>query len=118
MFHNSLWAKQTQIDDKITDEPRREVLGRIIADSEAPVRDATGRSRQRLYEKALRLPQQQSEPAFSPRQTEPEQTWREEICGMILERGPAASGRRTGRSNAKQSRLAQLPGRDCFLLPQ
>lgn len=40
--------------------------GRIIADSEEPVRQATGLFRQRLYGKALQLRQQQSEPAFSP----------------------------------------------------
>ncbi len=40
--------------------------GRIIADSEEPVREATGLFRQRLYDKALQLRQQQSEPAFSP----------------------------------------------------
>ena len=42
--------------------------GRIIADSEEPVRDANARFRQILYEKALRIRQQQSEPAFSPSQ--------------------------------------------------
>lgn len=40
--------------------------GRIIADSEEPVRQATGLFRQRLYDKALQLRQQHSEPAFSP----------------------------------------------------
>jgi hypothetical protein len=40
--------------------------GRIIPDSEGPVRQATGLFRQRLYEKALQLRHQQSEPAFSP----------------------------------------------------
>ena len=40
--------------------------GRIIADSEEPVRAATGLFRQRLYGKALQLRQQQSAPAFSP----------------------------------------------------
>jgi len=40
--------------------------GRIIPDSEQQVRQATALFRQRLYEKALRLRQQQSEPAFSP----------------------------------------------------
>jgi hypothetical protein len=42
--------------------------GRIIPDSEEPVRDANARFRQILYEKALRLRQQHSEPAFSPSQ--------------------------------------------------
>lgn len=40
--------------------------GRIIADSEEPVRQADALFRQRLYEKALQLRQRQSEPAFSP----------------------------------------------------
>lgn len=42
--------------------------GRIIADSEEPVRDACAEFRQRLYQKALRIRQQLSEPAFSPSQ--------------------------------------------------
>jgi hypothetical protein len=40
--------------------------GRIIADSEEPVRQAMGLFRQRLYDQALQLRQQQSAPAFSP----------------------------------------------------
>lgn len=39
--------------------------GRIIADSEEPVRDANAEFRQRMYEKAVRLLQQKQE-AFSP----------------------------------------------------
>lgn len=39
--------------------------GRIIADSEEPVRDANAEFRQRLYERAIRLLQQKQE-AFSP----------------------------------------------------
>ena len=39
--------------------------GRIIADSEEPVRDANGEFRQRLYQKALSLLQRKQE-AFSP----------------------------------------------------
>jgi len=39
--------------------------GRIIADTEEPVRDATGVFREQLYEKALGLLQQRQE-AFSP----------------------------------------------------
>lgn len=42
--------------------------GSIVPDSEEPVRDASARYRQALYERALRLRQQQSEPAFSPSQ--------------------------------------------------
>jgi hypothetical protein len=40
--------------------------GRIIADSEKPVHQANAVFRGRLYEKALQLRQQQSQPAFSP----------------------------------------------------
>lgn len=40
--------------------------GRIIADSEEPVRQASALFRQRLYERALQLRQQHSEAAFSP----------------------------------------------------
>ena len=39
--------------------------GRIIADSEEPVRDASAEFRQRMYEKALSLLQEKRE-AFSP----------------------------------------------------
>ena len=40
--------------------------GRIIADSEEPVRQASALFRQRLYERALQFRQQHSEAAFSP----------------------------------------------------
>jgi len=40
--------------------------GRIIADSEEAVRDASCEFRQRLYQKALGIRQQLSEPDFSP----------------------------------------------------
>jgi len=40
--------------------------GRIIADSEEPVRQAVAVFRRRLYAEAVRLRQQQREPAFSP----------------------------------------------------
>jgi hypothetical protein len=40
--------------------------GRIIADSERPVHQATAVFRGRLYQKAIQFRQQQSEPAFSP----------------------------------------------------
>jgi hypothetical protein len=40
--------------------------GRIIPDSEEPVRQATALFRRRLYERALQLRQQQDEQAFSP----------------------------------------------------
>jgi hypothetical protein len=42
--------------------------GRIIADSEETVRDASAEFRQRLYQESLSLRQQLSEPAFSPSQ--------------------------------------------------
>jgi hypothetical protein len=42
--------------------------GQIITDSEEPVREAIGEFRKRLYQKALELRQQKSEPAFSPSQ--------------------------------------------------
>jgi len=42
--------------------------GRIIADSEEAVRDASCEFRQRLYQKALGIRQQLSEPDFSPSQ--------------------------------------------------
>jgi hypothetical protein len=40
--------------------------GKIIPESEEPVRDASAKFRQALYEKALELRQRQSESAFSP----------------------------------------------------
>ena len=40
--------------------------GNIIPDSEEPVRDASAKFRQALYEKALEIRQRQSESAFSP----------------------------------------------------
>lgn len=40
--------------------------GRIIAESEEPVRQASALFRQRLYERALQFRQQHSEAAFSP----------------------------------------------------
>jgi len=42
--------------------------GRIIADSEEAVRDASREFRQRLYQKALGIRQQLSESDFSPSQ--------------------------------------------------
>jgi Mg2+/Co2+ transporter CorB len=40
--------------------------GRIIADSEEPVRDASAQFRQRVYQKALEIRQRLNEPDFSP----------------------------------------------------
>ena len=74
------------MDDKITAQQLKEVLGgdldeliaqvveavnaarpgKIIAESEEPVRDASATFRQALYEKALEIRQRQSESAFSP----------------------------------------------------
>lgn len=51
---------------EVVDAVNQAQPGRIIAESEEPVRHATGVFRQRLYQKALQLRQQQSEPAFSP----------------------------------------------------
>ena len=58
--------------DKLTDEVVQAVNkaqpGRIIADSEEPVRDASAEFRERLYQKAIGIRQQLSEPDFSPSQ--------------------------------------------------
>ena len=40
--------------------------GRVIADSEEPVRDAAAQFRERLYQKAIALRTQAEGPAFSP----------------------------------------------------
>jgi len=50
----------------VADAVNQAQAGRIIADSEEAVRQATARFRQRVYQKALQLRQQHSEPAFSP----------------------------------------------------
>lgn len=58
--------------DKLIDEVVQAVNkaqpGRIIADSEEPVRDASAEFRERLYQKAIEIRQQLSEPDFSPSQ--------------------------------------------------
>lgn len=41
-------------------------LGAIIDDSEEPVRDATGRLRQKIFEKAIQMKTEAAEAAFSP----------------------------------------------------
>jgi hypothetical protein len=51
---------------EVVEAVNRALPGRIIPDSEEPVRQATSLFRQRLYQKALQLRQQQCEPAFSP----------------------------------------------------
>jgi hypothetical protein len=51
---------------EVVDAVNQAQPGRIIADSEEPVRQATAVFRRRLYAKAVQLRQKQSEPAFSP----------------------------------------------------
>jgi len=51
---------------QVVDAVNKASPGRIIADSEEPVRDASAKFRQALYERALELRQRQSEAAFSP----------------------------------------------------
>ncbi len=51
---------------EVVDAVNRAQPGRIIADSEEPVRQATAVFRRRLYQQALQLRQQQSPSAFSP----------------------------------------------------
>lgn len=55
--------------------------GRIIADSEEPVRDAVGLFRQALYEKAIQLRQGRSESSFSPSPSR--------AAGTVGQQGPA-----------------------------
>lgn len=52
--------------EQVVEAVNQAPAGRIIPDSEGPVRYATGLFRQRLYGKALQLRQQHSEPAFPP----------------------------------------------------
>lgn len=58
--------------DKLIDQVVQAInnaqAGRIIADSEEPVRDACAEFRQRLYQESLSLRQRLSESAFSPSQ--------------------------------------------------
>jgi hypothetical protein len=51
---------------EVADAVNQAQPGRIIADSEGPVHQATAVFRGRLYPKALQLRQPQSQPAFSP----------------------------------------------------
>jgi hypothetical protein len=41
-------------------------IGAIIDDSEEPVREATGRLRQKIFEKAIQMKTEAAEAAFSP----------------------------------------------------
>ena len=62
-------AMRTEIDtlfEQVVNAVNRAPAGRIIPDSEGPVRDAAGVFRQRLYGKAIQLRQQHREAAFSP----------------------------------------------------
>jgi len=60
-----LAADFDQLAHAVTQALNAAQAGRIIADTEEPVRDATGVFREHLYEKALGLLQQRQE-AFSP----------------------------------------------------
>ncbi len=51
---------------EVTGAVNRASPGRIIADSEEPVRDSLAAFRQHVYQKALELRQRNGEPAFSP----------------------------------------------------
>jgi len=63
---SSLAADYDGLIEEVVEAVNNAQPGNIIPDSEEPVRDANSRFRQVLYEKALRIRQQQSEPAFSP----------------------------------------------------
>jgi len=55
-----------QLVEQVVQAVNKAQPGRIIADSEEAVRDASGEFRERLYQKALGIRQQLSEPDFSP----------------------------------------------------
>jgi len=62
-------ALSTEVDtlmEEVVAAVNQAQAGRIIADSEEPVRQASALFRRRLYEKALQLRQKQSQSAFSP----------------------------------------------------
>ncbi len=52
--------------DEVVEAVNTAEPGRIIADSEEPVRDAVGEFRRALYQRAIELRQRRGEPAFSP----------------------------------------------------
>ena len=52
--------------DEVVEAVNTAQPGRIIADSEEPVRDAVGEFRRALYQRAIELRQRRGEPAFSP----------------------------------------------------
>jgi hypothetical protein len=61
----SLMADVDRLAEEVANAMNAAQPGRIIADSEEPVRDATAVFRERLYEKALSLLREKQE-AFSP----------------------------------------------------
>ena len=61
-----------QLAEEVAEAMNSAQPGRIIADSEEPVRDANAEFRQRLFEKALGLLQDKQE-AFSPSAQRPEE---------------------------------------------
>jgi hypothetical protein len=64
-LRTALEAEFQELIDDVTEAVNAAQPGRIIADSEEPVRDANAVFRQRLYQKAMDLLQQKQE-AFSP----------------------------------------------------
>ena len=52
--------------DEVVEAVNTAQPGRIIADSEEPVRDAVGEFRRALYQRAIELRQRHGEPGFSP----------------------------------------------------
>ena len=52
--------------DEVVEAVNTAQPGRIIADSEEPVRDAVGEFRRALYQRAIELRQRHGEPAFCP----------------------------------------------------
>jgi len=54
--------------DHVARSVNRAKAGRVIADSEEPVRDAAAVFRERVYQKAIELRTQAEGPAFSPSQ--------------------------------------------------
>ena len=61
----SLMADVDRLAEEVAEAMNAAQPGRIIADSEEPVRDASAVFRERLYEKALSLLREKQE-AFSP----------------------------------------------------
>lgn len=65
-LHKALRGDFDTLVQEVVDAVNQAQPGRIIADSEELVRHATALFRERLYQKALHLRQQQCEPDFSP----------------------------------------------------